>query len=170
MGETSLRILVVFYSLQGSTQYAAQAIAAKTGADLLQLKPLRDVPARGFMKYFRGGKQAVKKEKPELEPFDKVANQYDLVFFGTPVWAGTFAPALNTFFSSQSIKGRKVALFCCFEGGSGKTFDHLRTELAGNAVLGELELARPARRKPPELQQEVETWAAQIVAQAKGMD
>ena len=95
-----MKSLVIFYSFEGNTKLMAENIAQTAEADVLELKPKKEIQSKGFMKYFWGGKAAMMKEKPELLPFDKNIQDYDLIFIGTPVWAWTYSPPLNSFFSS----------------------------------------------------------------------
>ena len=59
--------LVVYYSLEGNTEYVANVLKEKIGADLLKLVPKKAYHDKGFAKFFWGGKSAVMAEKPELE-------------------------------------------------------------------------------------------------------
>ena len=88
-----MKTIVVYYSLEGNTAYAAEKIAAALGADTLRLQPKKAYPSSGFQKFFWGGKSAVMAEKPALEPYAFRAEDYDCVILGFPVWAGnvTFA-------------------------------------------------------------------------------
>ena len=51
--------IVVYYSLEGNTAYAAEKIAAALGAKTLRLQPKKAYPDSGFRKFFWGGKSAV---------------------------------------------------------------------------------------------------------------
>ena len=156
------RKLVVFYSLEGSTRRIAAAIAETVGADQLELKPQKEINSQGFMKFVWGGSQVVTKKAPPLLPLEKNPADYDLLFIGTPVWAFSFAPALNTFFQTVRLNGKKVALFCCNEGGRGKTFENMRQALTGNEVLGEVEFIAPAKRLA-ESEAKAKAWAETIL-------
>ncbi|TCL69327.1 flavodoxin [Hydrogenispora ethanolica] len=159
-----LRKLVVFYSLEGNTRLMASAIAAASGADLLELKPEQDINPQGFMKFFWGGRQVMTKKAPPLLPLAKDPADYELLFIGTPVWAFSFAPALNTFFHTSEIKGKKVALFCCHEGGRGKTFENMRRELAGNEIIGEIDFIAPRKKgMVDENEEKARKWAEALV-------
>jgi flavodoxin len=143
-----MKTLVVFYSLDGNTKFIAQTIAETVGADLLELKPVRQPASRGFSKYFWGGRQVMMKETPELLPFDKKPQDYDLLFIGTPVWAWRYTPALATFFSKVPLQGKKIALFCCSGGGAGKTLEKMKDKLAGNEIVSQMSFIEPKRDRP----------------------
>ena len=93
-----MKTLVVYYSLEGNTKFIAETISKTVGADLLELKPIKDISSTWFMKYFWWWRQVMMKEKPELKAFDKDLDKYDLIFIGTPVWAFNYTPAIYTFF------------------------------------------------------------------------
>ncbi len=156
-----VKILVVYYSFEGSTRLIAQKIAEQTGAELLELKPKKDLSSRGFMKYVWGGRQATMKEKPELMPLDKDPLDYELIYLGTPVWAFTYAPAIRSFLADVKLTKKKMALFCCCDGGAGKTMNLLQQELSANEILGELVLTLVSR-KPDENLEKTVAWVQQI--------
>ena len=64
---------VVYYSMSGNTAYAAKKIAAELGADLIEIKPEKQYPDKGFRKFFWGGKSAVMAEKRPRVPEDMTA-------------------------------------------------------------------------------------------------
>lgn len=135
--------LVVFYSFERNTKLVAESIAKAAGADLLELKPERELQTHGFMKYVWGGRQAFMKEKPELLPLEKNPGDYDVIFIGTPVWAWTMTPPVRSFLAQAKIKGKKIALFCCCENSAGKTIENLKRELEGNEIVGEMVFRKP---------------------------
>ena len=138
-----MKKLVIFYSLEGSTQFIAESIADEIGADILELKPKKDLKAKGFMKYFWGGQQVVMQKIPELEPFDKNPQDYDVLFVGTPVWSFSYTPTLRSFFSQISLSNKKVAVFCCHKGLKAKTLDKMKSALKGNEIIGEADFVDP---------------------------
>lgn len=140
-----MKALIIYYSLDGSTKAIAETMAGEIGADVLELKPVKQLRGGAFSKHFWGGRQVVLKETPELAPLTKNAADYDLVVIGTPVWAFNFAPPLRTFFSQKFVQNKKVALYCCCDGMAGKTLMNMRTELAGNDIIGELTLTKTAK-------------------------
>lgn len=140
-----MKKLVLFYSFEGNTKYISENIAEAVGADILELKPVKDIKNNGYMKYLWGGKQVVTGFKPKLQEISVNFEEYDIIYFGTPVWAFNFAPAFNTFFSDYKIRGKKAALFCCNGGNIGKTFINMREQLKDNIIVGEIEFKEPIK-------------------------
>jgi flavodoxin len=140
MAERPTRTLVVFTSVDGNTRAVAQSIAQAVGADLAEVELAKPLPT-GFMRYVTSGLSAFLKLKPPIQPLDVDPNAYDLLFVGTPVWAGNFAPALRTFFNEHPVSRKVAALFAtCNEDGS-HSLDDLSGALSGNKVLTKLALA-----------------------------
>lgn len=142
-----MRSLIIFYSLDGNTRFIARAINDELKGDILEIKAKKQIPSKGFKKFFWGGKQVLLGEKPEIEDIKVDFTQYDLIVFGTPVWASNFVPVFNTFFKQYDFKDKKVALFCCHGGGKeGKTFVKFKEKLNGNTFLGEMEFEDPLKK------------------------
>lgn len=159
----SMKKLVVFYSLEGNTRLVAKTIAEASGADLLELKPALAPPSRGFKKYFWGGRAALMHAKPGLAPFEVDPSSYDMLFIGTPVWAWTFAPPMNTFLSGQDLSGKKIALFCCHGGGPGRIFQKMRAAMPGGVFLGEMDFQEPLAHETEAEMKKAREWALSIL-------
>jgi len=139
-----MKNLVVYYSLEGNTQYLAENIAECVGADILRLMPVKDIK-NNKTKYLFGGRQAVMKKKPKLLPLDKNPEEYDMIIIGTPVWASTITPAVRSFLSSSTFQDKKIGLFCCDRGGPGNVIMHMRELLEGNEILGTINFKEPIK-------------------------
>lgn len=162
------KILVVYYSLTGNTKFIAETIAKEAGADLLELKPKRDIKKTGGMRYFWGGRQVVMKAKPKLLPLDKNPEEYGILFIGTPVWSWSFTPALRSFFSKFEFKGKKIALFACHNGGLGSTLEKMEAELGGNDIIGKKDFFEPmtGEQGTRTRVEEIRAWAKKVVKDA----
>lgn len=150
-----MKCLIVFYSLSGNTKFIAESMAAAVGADLLELKILKPIEGGGFMKYFLGGRQAIKKEKPELLPLGKNIADYDMLIIGTPVWAFTFTPAIRSFLTNEKITSKKIALFCCCDGMPGKTLANIKKEIPENEFIGEIIFEKTSNNREKNKEQAV---------------
>jgi flavodoxin len=77
-----MKKLVIFYSLEGNTAFVAEAIAEAIDAEILELKPKKDLNPKSFFTFFWGGMQVVFKIKPALMELDKNIENYDILFIG----------------------------------------------------------------------------------------
>ncbi|MBQ6540300.1 MAG: flavodoxin [Oscillospiraceae bacterium] len=142
-----MKTIIVYYSMGGNVDFAAQKIAALTGAGLLRIEPKKAYPDSGAKKFLWGGKSAVMEEKPALKPYDFNASEYDLIIIGFPVWAGNVAPPLRTFVKENDLKGKRLAAFAC-QGGSGaeKALKKLLYAIGTDEFEAELVLNDPKDR------------------------
>ncbi len=123
-----MKDLIVYYSLEGNTEYVADKIRGETGADVLKLVPKKAYHDKGFAKFFWGGKSAVMAEKPALEEYKVELDEYERIIFGFPVWASNFTPPLRTFITENAakLKGKRFAAYACQSGaGAEKAFEKL---------------------------------------------
>lgn len=158
-----MKSLIVYYSLEGDTQFIAQAVAEATGGDLLRLQPVKDIPTRGFGKYFFGGMYSIFNKKMDILPVNIDPQQYDMIFVGTPVWAGRPVPAIRSYFSVYPVREKKFALFCCCAGDQGKAFGKLEKLLEGNFLAGSIECREPLKFEPEANKQKVQEWARKLI-------
>jgi len=135
-----MKKLIVYYSYEGNTKNYVEALAEAIGAESLALKPVKEMKSKGFSKFVWGGYQAVMKKKPKLENYEFKASDYETIIFAAPVWAGSYAPPLRSFFAEEDILAKKVAYFFTHEGGIGKTVQHFEEALADNHLLGGFDL------------------------------
>jgi flavodoxin len=161
-----MKALVVFYSYDGNTRFIAEAIAKAARADRLELTPRNEMKSWGALKYLRGGLAVLARKRPELLPLDRDPMGYDVVFVGSPVWAGTFAPAMRAFLATSPLSGRKIALFCCCGGGKGRIFKSMREALIGNDVLAEKDFVDPLKHTPDLSAAVAEEWALCVMKAA----
>ena len=117
-----MKTAIVYYSMSGNVRWVAQQIAGIIDADLIELKCVREYPDKGFKKFYWGGKSAVMREKPKLQPYSFRSDEYGRVVLGTPVWASNIAPPLRTFLSQNKDKlsEKKISAFACMSGAGGQ--------------------------------------------------
>ncbi len=137
------RILIVCYSESANqnTMTAATWIQEQVGGDLCSIKM-----AAPYSDSYRDVLKEAKNHldngiKPEILPLDKNVGDYDIVFVGSPVWYGTFAPPLGTFFSQNDLSGKMVIPFCTHGGGgAGHLFEDVAKAVPKSKVLPGLTL------------------------------
>lgn len=154
--------LVVFYSLEGHTKFIADIISEELDCDLLELRPKKEIPKTGFRKYLWGGKSALFNEKPSLINRTPNLNEYDTIFIGTPIWAGTYAPPVNTFISENKISEKNIVFFACHGGGGAKKcFDKLENALKDNTIIGTIDFEDSSNET--EKRNKLKEWISSIM-------
>jgi flavodoxin len=99
-----------------------------------------------------------------MQPLTHNPQNYDIIFIGSPVWAGSFASPFNTFFSTIKLDGKKVVLFCCSGGSKGNTLEDMRMALAGNDFLGEIDFIESTRHNQEIDLARAKDWAKEIIS------
>ena len=148
-----MKTLIVYYSLQGNTEYAAKRIAANIGADTLRLYSKKAYKDKGFAKFLSGGRSAIKEETPDLEDYEINLSEYDRVIFGFPVWASNIAPPLRSFIAEhrEELTEKELAAFAT-QGGSGapKALGKLKNALGIDAFAAEAVFIEPKAQQSEE--------------------
>lgn len=141
-----MKILLVYYSLDGNTDFVAQTIAKETGADVVRLHQVKE-PPEGLGKYLIGGQEALSRRDVEIYSYrDLNPQDYDTIILGTPVWAGTYAPALRTYLNRYPFENKGVYLFATSQSGRAKgALERLTKQLkkGQNDVLGVISFKDP---------------------------
>ncbi|MBQ6019246.1 MAG: flavodoxin [Clostridia bacterium] len=149
-----MKTLIVYFSLEGNTDFAAKRIAEQLGAELLRIEPEKAYPDKGFRKFFWGGKSAVMAETPRLLPYVFDAAAYGRIVFGFPVWASCPTPPIRTFIRDNDLREKHIAAFACQSGsGAEKAFGKLRAALGVDELEAQLVLIDP-KAKPDEKNEE----------------
>ncbi len=154
--------LIVYYSLEGNTDYVAQKLKEKTDAHLRRLEPKKAYSTKGFAKFFWGGKSAIMAEKPDLEDYNVDFSRFDRIIFGFPVWASTFTPPLRTFIEEnrEGLKGKRFAAFACQSGsGAEKALEKLEKFLGETAFEQTAIFIDPKARQSEETDAKIEAFA-----------
>lgn len=112
------KTLIVYFSATGSTKAAAEAIAAATGGDLLELEPAEPYTSAD-LDYNNAGSRVSREHNDETQrdvalkatTADNWAD-YDTVYFGYPIWWGIAAWPVDTFVKANDFTGKTVIPFC----------------------------------------------------------
>jgi len=145
-----MKTLITYYSFSGNTDKVANIFAdilRKKGEVVLQ----RLKPADEIKKFALQCKAAFMSERVVLKgdvQFD--IGQYDLLLIGSPVWAFSPAPSINTYLDKLSGSNGKRAIIFLTSGsgtGVGRCFKNMRKALEGKgaSIAGEVNI--PNRRQ-----------------------
>ncbi|MFW9985430.1 MAG: flavodoxin family protein [Candidatus Odinarchaeota archaeon] len=103
-----MKRLVIYYSRTGTTKRIGEKIAASLVADLDEI--LDQKSRKGVIGWLRAGRDSQTDKMTEIK-VQKNPNDYDMIIIGTPIWANNFTPAVRTYLTQFSLKGKKVAFF-----------------------------------------------------------
>lgn len=139
------RVLVAFYSRtgenygvgnisKGNTHIVAEMIAAETGADLFEIKPVKDYPADYTECTEVAQQERNDGARPEIKE-DKDIAPYDTVYIGYPIWWGDAPMPVYTWIDQHDWTGKVVIPFCTHEGsGLGSSPNYIGQACKGASV------------------------------------
>ncbi len=131
------KILIVCYSQSKTknTKTVARWIQNQTGGDLLEIEMVKPYSESYSAVLKESKKDMDSKTLPELKPFPQKPAEYDIIFIGSPIWYGTFAPPVGSFLAGTDWKGKTVIPFCTHGGGgAGRFYDDVKNAAAGADV------------------------------------
>ncbi len=153
-----MKVLVTYFSAEGTTARMAEALAKNIGADIFEITPEKpytkaDInymnPASRCNKEMRGGLDVP--VSGEVKNF----GDYDFVFVGFPIWYGCAPNVVNTFCKGYDWTGKKIGVFATSGGsGIGKSGDKLKPYVSG----GEIKDAKCVRSES-----ELTGWAEKLI-------
>ena len=87
---------IIYYSRTGNTKQAAETIEKKLKNKKIDVKlfEIKHVKKPGF---FKAGYAAMRQKELPIIDVDFDLKKYDLLLFGSPIWAGKPAPFIKTF-------------------------------------------------------------------------
>ena len=105
-----------------NTALVAKWIQKHIGGELVEVisvKPYPDTYSDTLNEANRERKEGTPREiQPVTIPDDCV-----VVFIGSPIWYGTFAPPIATFLKGNSLAGKTIVPFCTHGGGGAGHFE-----------------------------------------------
>lgn len=123
-GKLPGKAAVVYFSQSKvrNTALVAAWIQKHTGGELIEI-----VPKTPYPEAYGETLREVRRERQsgggrEILPV-KVPEDCEVVFVGSPVWYGTFAPPLAAFLKENRLAGRTVVPFCTHGGGGAGHFE-----------------------------------------------
>jgi flavodoxin len=109
--------IVVFYSRTGNTKAVAKQIQQLTGSDIFQVETDKPYPEDYHKTTEVAKKELNNNARPSIKGKIENFNQYDIVYFGFPIWWGTYPMAMATFIDNYKLEGKTIIPFCTYGGG-----------------------------------------------------
>ena len=116
-----LKIGIVYYSYSGNTHRVAEILkeilARDNAVDTLRIEAL-DESKNFFAQVLR----ALMKKRATIKELQSDLSEYDLLFFGSPVWAREMPPAMHVYLEKvKGLERKKIVSFVTYGSGLGKT-------------------------------------------------
>ena len=156
------KILIVYYSLTGNTQFIAETLRDTIEADILELKPIKELKADSGTRFMWGGYQSTMKKKPKLMDFDINPFDYDLLILGTPVWAWDISPPMRSFLSKFDLTNKKVALWMCHAGDGIKAMGRFKETLKSADIVESISFQQPLKKESDENKEKAIAWIEEV--------
>lgn len=137
-GAEKSKALVLYYSWSdaGNTRQVASIIAKETGAPCEMIEPVKKY-SRKYSEVLKQGRMELKQPSScPIKPLKNDLKKYDVIFIGTPIWFGTYAPPVRTLLQQNLLKGKKVYFFCTHGKGGPGTYFKDAAKLVPGAVVG----------------------------------
>jgi menaquinone-dependent protoporphyrinogen IX oxidase len=158
------RILVAYYSLGGNTGRIAKDLAARLGADILQIRELAE--RRGLLGYLGAALDSLRERSALLARLGKSAGDYDLVLVGTPVWAGRITPAARTYLKTLRGQARHVAFFSTSGGTDVARLVPAMQQLVGQEALASVGFTQAELRDAEVCARKLDSFVAALRTRA----
>ncbi len=114
-----MKSIIIYYSFSGNTKKVAETLAGqlrqKGEAELIGLQPVDE-----SKNFFGQSSRAFRHKRAQLQNTNFDLSGYDIICFGTPVWAFGPAPAMNAYLDNcAGTEGKKITLFTTYGSGTG---------------------------------------------------
>lgn len=130
------KVLVLYYSQNGTTKAVAEEIAKRLEADVEVIVPTQPYEGNFEETIERGRKELEPGCEPAIQPIASDIKKYDVIFIGYPIWFGTFAPPVKSLLNAVDFSGKKIVPFCSFgSGGLDSSVQDLKAQEPDAEVL-----------------------------------
>ena len=115
-----MKICIIYHSETGNTRHVAQHIASAFDAQLIEVTDT--VSYNRLPRFLVLCKMANREEKTVIEPASVDISGFDLVVFGSPVWAFKPTPVIHAAIDGlKGCMGKPAVAFSTHGGRPGKT-------------------------------------------------
>ncbi|MBR4901028.1 MAG: hypothetical protein IKZ46_08815 [Victivallales bacterium] len=118
------KAVIVYFSQSKvqNTALVAKWILKHVGGELIEVIPVNPYPD-AYSETLKEASRERKEGTPrEIQPIS-IPDDCEIVFIGSPIWYGTFAPPIATFLKANPLAGKTVVPFCTHGGGGAERFE-----------------------------------------------
>ncbi|MDP2798083.1 MAG: NAD(P)H-dependent oxidoreductase [Methanoregula sp.] len=115
-----MKICIIYHSETGNTRHVAQHLSSAFDSQLVEINDV--APHLRLTKFLVWCKMARGEELTKTEPESVDVSEYDLIVFGSPVWAFKPTPAIHTAIAQlKGCMGKPAVAFSTHGGRPGQT-------------------------------------------------
>lgn len=115
--EKTNRLLVLYYSENGTTKAVAEELQKQLGADIEAIEAVEPYSGDFQATIERCNKERESGQTPALKALQLNIVDYDTIYLGYPIWFGTYAMPIATLVKEQDFEGKTIIPFCSFGSG-----------------------------------------------------
>jgi flavodoxin len=117
-----MKICIIYHSETGNTRHVAQCLSSAFDSKLVEINDV--APHSRLTRFLVWCKMARGEELTKTEPESINVSEYDLIVFGSPVWAFKPTPAIHTAIAGlKGCIGKPAVAFSTHGGRPGQTDD-----------------------------------------------
>lgn len=151
------KVLVVYYSLTNKTKEIAEKIKAKTNADIYEIKTVEEI--KNNPKIYLTSKQQIKSGKyPEIKEPLPDANDYDVIFVGSPVWWYTAATPVLEFLKKMDFKNKEVIPFSTQGSNFGTFFEDFKNRAKNARIISSESFNNLSKEYDKAVDNKISSW------------
>jgi flavodoxin len=129
-----MKICIIYHSETGNTRHVAQHIASEFDAQLIEICDTASYIR--LTRFFVLCKMALGEEKTLIEPESVDVSEYDLVVFGSPVWAFKPTPVIHAAIDGlKGCMGKPAVAFSTHGGRPGQTDETFKKWIEGRGMV-----------------------------------
>ena len=148
---------------KGNTKIVAEIIAEKLGANVFEIKPVKNYPAN-YEECTEVAKIELQENaRPKIVGRVENFADYDIIFLGYPIWWGDMPMAVYTFLEQEDFSGKIVIPFCTHEGsGLSGTEKNISDKTKAKVLNGLAIRGNVAQNDAEKTKSEVENWLSNL--------
>lgn len=136
-----MKLGIIYHSETGNTRHVAQHLASVCDSQLIEVFDRSSYSA--LTRFLLRCKRARSEDTVPIEPSSMDASGYDLLVFGSPVWAFKPTPAIHAaILALKGCTGKKAVVYCTHGGRPGQSEETLKkwVEARGMKFCGGIEI------------------------------
>lgn len=153
------KVLIVYYSLSGTTENVAKQLKQKTNGTLYELAVTRPYSQDAQITSARAKKEIRIENLPTLKGTLPNLSQYDVILIGGPVWSGTVSSPVFSYLQRVNFRGKIVAPFWTDSGKPGNYATDFNEHVKDGNLIKGLDISGETGDA---LGQKLDTWLSSI--------